>query len=242
MPQNQLVDQTFPAGTANPWDQIPTPNNMPQQSQVQTALSGMMGQPGPQWANWPGFGGQQAPSLRGTPEYVPIAAHGSAPQTATPVQTPQALNPQYPGTSGNFTGQQPVPPPSTQPDMNSVMNNLVSGAAQNLGGAQAQPQIHPAIQQFQGMLQGLQNNPQMLQSLFGSMPGGLQGFMSMLQPLLGAMPQAQGQGGVIKEGSAKIGPGTGGGGNLSKGALAMLKSLKGGQNTATTGQNLVQMR
>ena len=226
--------------------QVPTPYNMPQQSSAQNILSGMIGggQPGPQWASWPGYGSGAQPPPYGTPEYVPQATHQRPGQQLTPPvpappgmsQTPQVPNPQYPGASGNFTGQQPVPPPGTQPDMNSVMNNLVSGAAQNLGGAQAQPQIHPAIQQFQGMMQGLQTNPQMVQALFGAMPGGLQGFLSLLQPLMGAMPQVQGQGGAIKSATGTVGN-QASGGNLSQGALAMLKSLQGdkGQNIAEAG-------
>ena len=233
MPQNQnyQLENTTPQNPAQT-PQVPTAYNMPQQSPVQNILSGWMGQPrSPN--SWPGFGGPQADSLRGTPEYVPMDSHyRGTPQMGAPAQvppgTPQAPlapNPQYPGASGQITGQQPVPPPSTQPDMNSVMNNLVTGASQNLGGAQAQPQIHPAIQQFQGMLQGIQNNPQMLQALFGAMPGGLQGFMSMIQPLLGAMTQApQGQ---IKEGSALIGSGQKG----SQGALGLLRNIYGQKPT-----------
>ena len=218
MPQNQPY-QTMDTTSQNPAQatQVPTVNNMPSAS-PQHMLSFLMGvQPGPRWANWDRFGGPQTP--------------GYSSQTAAPVTfAPQAPNPQYPGTSGQITGQQPVAPPSTQPDMNSVMNNLVSGASQNLGGAQAQPQIHPAIQQFQGMLQGLQANPQMAQAIFGSMPGGLQGFMNLLQPLMSAIPMQQAS-------RNRVGaPGS----NLSQGALAMLKNLSG--NKATTGQNLTQVR
>ena len=253
MPQNQSY-QTENTAPQNPAQaiQVQTPYNMPQQTPAQNILSGMMGgiQPGPRWVNWTGFENQQ-PQFGGTPEYEPLAANRRAtPQMVAPVPgAPQAPNPQYPGTSGQITGQQPVPPPSTQPDMNSVMNNLVSGAAQNLGGAQGQPQIHPAIQQFQGMVQGIQNNPQMLQALFGAMPGGLQGFMNMIQPLMGAIPTAgptligPGQKPLIANaGPTLIGPGAsnGGGGNLSQGALAMLKGLHGDRGKKE--QNLVQIR